>query len=115
MKKEQNYSVLSAITGSFLEAILAGINPPIKVKVILIIISIIACIGFRLATPSSLDKLYIILLIGTIKILAITIPKIPLNKPIINVSALNTRVISFLRAPIAHKIPISLVRSSTDV
>ena len=44
------YSVLSAITGSFLLAILAGIAPPIKVKVVLIIINITACNGSSIAT-----------------------------------------------------------------
>ena len=37
-----SYSVLSASTGSFLEAMLAGINPPIIVNVTLIITNIIA-------------------------------------------------------------------------
>ena len=32
-----------------------------------------------------------------------------------NVSALNTRVISFLLAPIERKIPISFVRSNTEI
>ena len=37
-----NYSVLNAITGSFLEAALAGISPPINVSIILSTTSIAA-------------------------------------------------------------------------
>ena len=43
------YSVLKAITGSFLLAALAGIIPPIKVKIILNIINIPALLGFKIA------------------------------------------------------------------
>ena len=42
-------------------------------------------------------------------------PNTPLINPIMNVSALNTRVISFLLAPIDRKIPISFVRSNTEI
>lgn len=37
-----NYSLLNATTGSFLDAALAGINPPIKVNIIARIIKITA-------------------------------------------------------------------------
>lgn len=40
--KTKYYSVLSASTGSFFDAILAGIDPPSIVKLTLIIINIIA-------------------------------------------------------------------------
>lgn len=56
-----------------------------------------------------------IILTGKINILAIRIPMNPLHKPIINVSALKTRVMSFFLAPKALKIPISLVLSNTEV
>ena len=45
----------------------------------------------------------------------IIIPIKPEHKPIIKVSALNTRVISFFLAPSALNIPISLVRSNTEI
>ena len=54
-------------------------------------------------------------LIGIFKINVITIPIIPEVKPMIKVSALNTREISRLEAPMARKIPISLVRSRTEI
>ena len=56
-----------------------------------------------------------IMLVGIIKILAIAIPSIPENIPIINVSALNTRFMSFFLAPSALNIPISYVLSKTDI
>ena len=54
------------------------------------------------------------ILIGTFNTKVINIPNTPLINPIRNVSALNTRVISFLLAPIERKIPISFVRSNTE-
>ena len=42
------YSVLNAITGSFLDAALAGIIPPINVSIILNIINITAFVAFYL-------------------------------------------------------------------
>ena len=103
------YSVLSAITGSFLLANLAGINPPIIVSVVEIIISIKACTGFNFATLGNSDNLYIIILAGNVSKKAINIPINPDVTPIINVSALNTRDISFFLAQSARNIPISFV------
>ena len=54
-------------------------------------------------------------LIGTFNTSVINMPNTPLINPIMNVSALNTRVISFLLAPIERKIPISFVRSNTEI
>ena len=54
-------------------------------------------------------------LIGTFNTRVINIPNTPLINPIMNVSALNTRVISFLLAPMERKIPISFVRSNTEI
>ena len=54
-------------------------------------------------------------LIGTFNTSVINMPNTPLINPIRNVSALNTRVISFLLAPIERKIPISFVRSNTEI
>ena len=53
--------------------------------------------------------------IGIFNTKVIRIPNTPLINPIMNVSALNTRVISFLLAPIDRKIPISFVRSNTEI
>ena len=52
------YSDLNDSTGSFLDAILAGILPPISVKSMLIEISTIAWIRFSLATLSRLVKIF---------------------------------------------------------
>ena len=53
--------------------------------------------------------------IGGIKAYVIPTPNNPDNNPIINVSALNTRLISFFLAPNAFKIPISFVLSKTEI
>ena len=110
------YSVLNASTGSFLLAILDGINPAIIVRTMLITTKIIAAFTGKTAfTVSILVKEWIILLIGILSNSVTTIPKIPAINPTINVSALNTLDISFLDAPIALKIPISFVLSKTDI
>ena len=74
-----------------------------------------ACIGFNLAMFSKSVNPFNTLLIGINNSLAISIPSAPENNPIINVSALNTLVISFFLAPIARKIPISFVLSKTEM
>ena len=109
------YSVLNASTGSFLLATIAGINPPINVRIKLTIINNKAWYGFIRATFSKSVNSSKIALAGISKSLAIIIPNNPDVSPIINVSALNTRVTSFLRAPKALNIPISLVLSKTDI
>jgi hypothetical protein len=43
------------------------------------------------------------------------IPMAPAVKPMISVSALNTRDTSRLDAPMARRIPIYLVRTSTEI
>ena len=60
-------------------------------------------------------KLCITRLIIGINANVIPIPNKPLSNPIINVSALNIDEIFFLDAPIALKIPISFVLSSTEI
>ena len=62
-----------------------------------------------------MDTLCIIILVGINRSKVIPIPISPDNKPIINVSALNTLEISFFDAPIALKIPISYVLSNTEI
>ena len=109
-----NYSVLKAVTGSFFAAILEGINPEINVNVKLIIITAIASNGSSFAIEVRPIKCFKIILIGIDKSNVTHTPKIPEDRPIINVSALNTREISFFLAPTARKIPISFVLSITD-
>ena len=110
-----NYSVLSDITGSFLLAILDGTRPANKVRRTEITTNIIA------PTIGNLDKDeipvidFITEFIGIFKSTVTNMPNTPANNPSINVSALNTRVTSFLLAPIALKIPISFVLSITEI
>ena len=73
----------------------AGKAPPIIVRVILITIKIKACIGFNLATPANPDKSSIMLFTGNVSRYAMKMPSSPDNIPMINVSALNTRLMSF--------------------
>ena len=60
--------------------------------------------------PSRLCR---IILPGIRRISVIAIPKIPAQAPMIKVSALNTWDTFFFEAPIARRIPISFLRSST--
>ena len=53
--------------------------------------------------------------IGMQRITVITIPITPAANPMIKVSALNTREMSLYEAPIERRIPISFVRSSTEI
>ena len=105
-----------ALTGSFLAATLEGIKPEINVSSVLIATKIIACSGFKTArfvvTDPAATALIIALIIGH-RIYEIPIPINPAPKPIIYVSELNTRDISFLRAPILRSTPISFVLSIT--
>ena len=103
------------ITGSFLDAILDGIKPAIIVSNILIITSTIAPLNGNLAILDIPTIDFIRILIGIFSKIVVPIPNNPDINPIINVSALNTLDISFLLAPIALSIPISLVLSSTDI
>lgn len=110
------YSVLNAVTGSFLAAFFAGINPPINVSTMLSIISTTALTGGSAAlTAVESVTACIMLLHGISSNNVIAIPIIPEQKPIINVSALNTCEMFLLEAPIARSIPISLVLSSTEI
>jgi len=89
-------------------AILAGINPAIIVRAILIATKIPpAATGNVAATPLTPESAAIKLLIGMHKRTVIPIPSAPATNPTISVSALNTLEISFLDAPILRKIPIS--------
>ena len=68
-----------------------------------------------IATLDMPDRFLIMMFIGIVRSRVISIPIIPAINPSINVSALNTRDISFLLAPIARNIPISLVLSRTEM
>ena len=109
------YSLLNASTGSFLLAIFAGINPAITVSNTLIIINTIAPTAGRDAILLIPTTFFIIMFIGMFKRSVTTIQSTPALSPSIKVSALNTREMSFLLAPIALSIPISLVLSITEI
>lgn len=109
------YSLLSEVTGSFLDAILDGIRPAINVNSILITISAIAPNVGSIARPEILVIDLIIALIGINRITVMPIPIIPAVNPTMSVSALNTRETSLFEAPMARSIPISFVRSRTEI
>ena len=69
----------------------------------------------NLATPAIPARFLIIMFIGIVSNTASIIPIRPAIKPIIKVYAVNTLLISFLLAPTALKIPISLIRSRTEI
>ena len=69
----------------------------------------------RFALKLSILRAFAIeLLIGIANPIATRTPIAPEANPISPASAIKIRVISFLRAPIARKIPISFVLSTTD-
>lgn len=109
------YSVLNASTGSFLEAIFEGIRPEIRVSTILITTRIIAPSAGSLATSGREVRWEITALMGIVSSIVEPIPNAPETNPTIRVSALNTLEISFFDAPIARRIPISLVLSRTEI
>ena len=109
------YSERSASTASFLEAMRAGICPPSMVRMVLIATRINACSGCKCATFSSDAMEAMMELMGKVSSQAMATPNRPEHSPRMNVSASNTWVMSFLRAPRERKMPISLVRSSTEV
>ena len=110
------YSLLRATTGSCFAAFLDGIKPPIKVNIILNIISISDAVIEILALILEFSvSLWITAFMIGINVKVIPIPKHPDKRPIINVSALNIDDIFLLDAPIALKIPISLVLSITEI
>ena len=56
-----------------------------------------------------------IMLTGTVRISVTRIPSIPAIKPTMSVSARNTCDTSRFDAPMARRIPISLIRSNTEI
>ena len=90
-------------------------KPANTVSIMLIIISIIAPFTGNTEILLIFTRFFIIMLIGIFNRIVTTIPITPAVKPSIRVSALNTLDISFLDAPIALRIPISLVLYNTEI
>ena len=109
------YSERKATTGSFLLAYLDGISPDIIVNPTDMIIKVIPPAIGNEATFFMPDKFSMMMFIGMFSKMVMIIPNVPDINPIMNVSALNTLETSFFLAPIALKIPISLVLSRTDM
>lgn len=93
------YSVLSAITGSFLAAIPLGMRPAMSVKIVDKTMSKMPCETIRLEKLETSIKFSIMMLIGKLSICATTTPKNPDASPMSSVSALKIREISFFLAP----------------
>ena len=96
-------------------AILAGIKPEIVVKIILNNTKNIAAFKGKYVVTTVPVIFKINELIGNVSRTVIPTPINPAKKPSIIVSALNILEISFLEAPIALKIPISFILSSTEM
>lgn len=110
------YSVRNAITGSLFAAFLAGSRPPRMVMTMLIAIRINEDFNGSCAVkPVNPDTFSIIVLIGISAIIDTPIPSSPAQQPMMNVSALNTCEILRLEAPNALRMPISFVRSITEI
>src|SRR5699024_5634653 len=110
------YSLRSAITGSLFAAFLDGIIPAIKESTKLNPTNATAVpIGKEALIVVIPVREWIIEFVGINNKLVIPIPNTPDNKPMINVSALNICEIFDLDAPMARRIPISFVRSITDI
>lgn len=109
------YSVRRASTGSFFDAIRAGIKPAINVRTTLITINAILLTNGNDARPDTPVKALSMALIGSVNNKAINIPNTPATNPIMVVSALNTFDTSRLLAPTERNTPISLVLSITEV
>ena len=96
-------------------AILAGIKPPIIVKITLRITKTNPATNGTDVVIITPVNAKIILFIGNVRSTVMPIPITPAISPTIKVSALKTLDISFFDAPIALKIPISFVLSSTEI
>lgn len=105
------YSVLSAVTGSFFAAILDGTSPASIVSPTLIATRITPASHGRAASPATPDRCSISRFMGMMSRIVMITPIRPEDRPIINVSALNTLEISDFDAPMLRSIPISFVLS----
>ena len=108
-------SVRRATTGSLLAALWAGIRPATAVSSTEIRTRITAATGGRKALAAMPAISRIRMLMGMISSSVRAMPTNPAARPTSMVSALKTRLISRLDAPTARRIPISLVRSSTEM
>ena len=86
-----NYSVLSAITGSFFAATLAGISPEISVSTTLTVTMTSAATGESAASPAIPVSTFIIRLINMESTYVTTTPNNPADSPIINVCPASER------------------------
>ena len=111
----ENYSVLSAMTGSFFDAIFAGTSPAITVRSTLKMMSIAAPSGGREAIEAIPVSEFSMIFMGSRISSVMPIPIAPEISPIMKVSALKTLETSFFDAPIERRIPISFVRSRTEI
>ena len=103
-----------ALTGSHLEALLAGIRPPRMVSRVASAMSTSAAGSGRVAVTEALSAMeWMSRLPGISKIRLSPTPMQPEHRPMIKVSALNTSEMFRLDAPMARRMPISLRRSST--
>ena len=103
------------MTGSFLLASREGISPAISVKHIEIAMRMSAPCHGSAATLDMPASEWIIRLIGMSRSIVTQIPITPAAKPMMSVSALNTRDTSRLDAPRARRTPISLILSRTEI
>ena len=79
------------------------------------IITLVNSFHGRTHIPDMPVRLYTTAFAGISRSSVTPIPIAPAAKPTMSVSALNTREISLLLAPIARSMPISFVRSSTEM
>lgn len=104
------------MAGSCFAARTEGISPANTVIQILSKIRHIACDnGSAIWMLSNPNTLHNILLIGIDRSIEIPTPKIPAHKPTNKFSALKTCDIFAFDAPSVRKIPISFVRSITEI
>ena len=109
------YSLRSDSTGSFFAAMREGMRPAKTVRTIEMRIRIRAASHGNCATPSTLVVCATIALIGKVARSVMAIPSTPEINPSMAVSAVKMRRMSFFEAPIARRIPISFVRSRTEM
>ena len=109
------YSVRRAVTGSFFAAIRLGATPATSDRTTeMSTRPTPAATGTaaRFATPATCS---IIMFTGISSSTVTTMPSTPDTKPMMKVSAVKIRLTSRLLAPMERRMPISFVRSSTEI
>ena len=109
------YSLRKDSTGSFFAAMREGMSPANIVNTIEIPMRISAASHGNCATFSTLVIFETTALIGIVARSVMAIPSTPEINPSMAVSAVKMRRMSFFEAPIARRIPISFVRSRTEM